>query len=336
MRVLASAVVVVSVLSFAACDAETGAEGGGSASAGGGSGGGGSAGGGSAGGGSGGSGGGAAGGGSAGGGAAGGGSAGGGAAGGGAGGGSGDGGMKDGGSAGGSSVIACTGFCDGFEGYDAGSAPRGPWSASVAGGTVAVDRTRAHAGVQSVKVTTDGQAAYRRAFFQMGAPFFPVTNSDFYGRAWVWLTAAPPQTTHWTHIEGQGPVPDAGTNVVAHVRYGGQNMKRLMANYDTGGVATDCWQHSTLAMPEGKWVCYEWHFSTPNNRMELWVDGTAVTAITVDGQGQGCINNGLGGKWLFPQFQQVKLGWEHYQTSNPIEMWWDDVVLSKTRVGCGN
>ncbi len=231
---------------------------------------------------------------------------------------------------------ACTSrLCDSFENFDAGAPPKSPWSVSVnAGGAVVVDRSRAHWGQQAVKVTTNASAAYLRAFFGVGSPTFPVPGNAFYGRAWIYVTAVPPMTTHWTNIQGEGPVPDAGTNVRANVRYGGQTMKHLMANYDTSNVSTDCWQHSAVEMPAGSWGCYEWHYDGPANRMELWLNGTQIPALTVSGQGQGCINNGLGGKWLFPVFDTLRLGWEHYQTSIPIEMWVDDVAIDTQRIGC--
>ena len=151
----------------------------------------------------------------------------------------------------------------------------------------------------------------------------------------TWLTAAPAMTTHWTNISGEGTAKnDAGTPFAAYVRYGGQVMKHLMANYDSSVFSSDCWQHSTVAFPEGSWACMEWHFDGPLNKMEFWLDGTQIPALTVDQMGQGCIANGLGGKWVMPAFDTLRLGWEHYQTSIPIEMWIDDVALDTQRVGC--
>ena len=68
--------------------------------------------------------------------------------------------------------------------------------------------------------------------------------------------------------------------------------------------------------------------------MEFWLDGTQVPALTVNGTGMGCINQGLNGQWVFPKFDTLRLGWEHYQTSIAIDMWIDDVALDTARVGC--
>lgn len=246
------------------------------------------------------------------------------------------GGSTAGGSAGGRTPDAgCPGtFCDDFERFDAGVGPRAPWSSSTNGGTITVDTARSHSGRKSVKVTTDGQAAYRRAYFSLTSPFFPVAGNAFYGRMWVYLTAAPPMTTHWTNISGEGMATYMNTSFPAYVRYGGQVMKRLMANYDSGTFSSDCWQHSQTAFPEGRWACMEWHFDGPTERMEFWLDGTQIAPLTVSRMGQGCIAHGLGDRWVMPQFSTLRLGWEHYQTSIPIELWVDDVALGTQRLGC--
>ena len=225
-------------------------------------------------------------------------------------------------------------FCDSFEKYDAGSPPRGPWSNSVQGGTVLIDTTKSHSGTRSVRVTTDGTQAYRRAYFSLGAPFFPIAGNAYYGRMWVFLTAAPAMTTHWTNISGEGTATSNATSFTAYVRYGGQVAKHLMANYDSSVFNSDCWQHSTVAFPEGKWSCMEWHFDGPNSKMEFWLDSAQIPALTVNQSGQGCIANDLNGKWVMPVFSTLRLGWEHYQTSIPIELWVDDVALDVSRVGC--
>jgi hypothetical protein len=199
---------------------------------------------------------------------------------------------------------------------------------------VLVDAARAHSGSRSVKVTTDGQANYRRAYFGVGAPFFPAPGNAFFGRMWVYLTAAPAMTTHWTTISGEGMATHNGTAFNAYVRYGGQVMKHLMANYDSATFASDCWQHSAVAFPEGRWACMEWHFDGASNFMEFWLDGAGIPALTVNGHGMGCITHDLQDTWVFPAFQRVQLGWEHYQGSIPIEMWVDDVALDAQRIGC--
>ena len=72
-----------------------------------------------------------------------------------------------------------------------------------------------------------------------------------------------------------------------------------MANYDSTGKKSDCWQHSATQMPEAKWACMEWYFDGATNTQKFWLDGKAIDDLTVVGEGEGCIDQGTGGKWLF-------------------------------------
>jgi hypothetical protein len=118
-------------------------------------------------------------------------------------------------------------------------------------------------------------------------------------------------------------------------RYGGMNNQAYLANYETSGVATDCWRNSATKIPEAQWACFEWRFDGPTNTMNFYVNGAQVNDLTVVNQGDGCINHGTGDVWMAPQFDQLNLGWEHYQTSaDPMSMWIDDVAVGTARVGC--
>jgi len=226
-------------------------------------------------------------------------------------------------------------FCDDFERPDGGGLA--PWKTSLNGGGIAkLDTQKAHSGNQSVLITNPGDpnTSYERAFIELTNPFFPVSGNAFYGRMWIWLTGYPSQTTHWTNISGEGNAMYMGQSFSADVRYGGQYSPRLMANYDSSTFASDCWQHSQTGIPDGGWACMEWHYVGDEDKMEFWLDGTQLTDLTMIDGGQGCINNGLNGRWLLPQFTTLHLGWEHYQVSDPIQMWIDDVALDTGRIGC--
>jgi len=228
-------------------------------------------------------------------------------------------------------------FCDDFEGAALGQAPGTPWRASTVAGTVAVDATRAFSGSRSVLATAANGPDFRRAFIALGgtSPIFPGAATEMYGRVMLWLEAAPTEV-HWTIIQAQGPAA-AGTHD-AEYRYGGQHgTGRLMANYETNnGVATDCWDHSTTVLPTGAWACAEWHFAVATNEMQFWLDGTEVQDIHVIDRGEGCGGNALNGQWLAPPaFNNLLLGWEHYQPwQGDIRIWMDAVAVSTERVRC--
>jgi len=241
-------------------------------------------------------------------------------------------------------------FCDDFETYTAGQAPGSPWSKQVSSGsTVAVDTTQFHSGAQSVKFVampvsgSNSKTAYMRL---MSTSVLPVMPNMFYGRMMFRLEAAPTGDVHWTFLEGYGQVP--GQTYHALYRYGGQHPvmngstfvgSQLMANYETPdsysgtGPSSDCWQHANkVVVPEGKWSCVEWQFDGTANTMRLWLDGAAIDSLTVVGAGSGC--GTATPVWTAPTFSRMDLVWESYQADTARTIWIDDVVLSKTKIGC--
>lgn len=225
-------------------------------------------------------------------------------------------------------------YCDDFESYAAGAAPGAPWSASENAGTVTVDETRAVSGVRALRFATDdGSGTYRRAFAVLeGSPLFPAASTEMYGRMRVWLVATPTGSVHWTNIQAEGDV--TGMGFRAFYRYGGQHDGRIMANYETSGVATDCWDHSATVMPTGRWACVEWHYRTAGDEMDLWLDGTALDDVSIRGVGEGCGGHDTGDHWYAPVFDRLSLGWEHYQATPMREMWIDDLAIDDARIGC--
>jgi hypothetical protein len=241
-----------------------------------------------------------------------------------------DGGAVD---AGGGNPCATAIFCDDFESYTAGGAPKGPWKVTTNQGTLSVDTTHAHSGKNAVHALTTGAQAYESAYMGLvGKPVFPVPNNGFFGRMLMYATQAPADVVHWTIIQGEGPVP--GQNITNAVyRYGGQYNLRFMANYDSGPAKSDCWHHSKTTIPLNRWACVEWQFDGPTSTLRFWLDGQPVDDLTVVGKGDGCIAHDTMDNWYAPTFNAVRLGWEHYQ-QGPGEVWIDDVAIDAKRVGC--
>ncbi len=242
-------------------------------------------------------------------------------------------------------------FCDDFESYTAGNAPGAPWTRQVSSGsTAAVDTAQARSGTKSVKFVAASGSGSKTAYIRLASTsmktIFPVTPNVVYGRMMFRLEAAPTGDVHWTFLEGYGLVP--GQSYHALYRYGGQHPvmngstfvgSQFMANYETpdsyGGTGpkSDCWQHANkVVIPEGKWSCAEWQFDGPNNTMRFWLDGAAIDTLTVVGAGSGC--GTATAVWTAPTFDRFDLGWESYQQDTARTIWIDDVVVSKTKIGC--
>jgi hypothetical protein len=227
-------------------------------------------------------------------------------------------------------------LCDDFEKYPADAPPpRTAWRTNLNGGDVRVDGTRAFSGARSVRVTTMADGKARSAMLQkQGAPLFPIEGNLFYGRMMIWLTDAP-TTTHWANANARGMVP--GTTTRATYMYGGLAPGYLSAGYlaiDSGNTLADCWKKSGgVTLPEQRWACVEWEFDGPNAELHYWLDGKPIDGLTVVRKGDGC--GAYQGIWQGPVWDELNLGWSHAQTSPiPVEMWLDDVVIARQRVGC--
>lgn len=214
-------------------------------------------------------------------------------------------------------------FHDSFEYYDAGVAPLGPWS-TAGEGIVRVDTTKSHTGKQSIYFES-GEGFDSRAFLRLeGTPLFPFMYNRITGSFYIWLDEASPDGIHWTMVQATGTV--RGQGYKSEIRYGGQHEKRLMANYDSKGKKSDCWQHSATVMPEKEWVKIGWQFDGKNNMMKLWLNNQLIEDLTVIGEGQGCLSDELDGKWMFPVFDELMIGWVDYQTGGGIRRFWIDDV----------
>lgn len=228
-------------------------------------------------------------------------------------------------------------ICDSFEGQAVGAAPTGGWKVDTyQAATVTVSDAQAFKGTRSIKFTT-GATQYQKAMMAMtGAPLFGATSTTkttLYGRMMVYLETPAANGVHWTMLAGEGPVASK-PGVRAFVRYGGQVAGKLMANYDTSGAKSDCWQHSATVMPIGKWTCFAWKLSGPTNDMTLAMDGKDIADLKVSTKGQGCINHDLADVWYPPTYERAVIGWESYQQDVGHTMYVDDVILDDQPIAC--
>lgn len=219
-------------------------------------------------------------------------------------------------------------FQDDFEHHEVNKSPDSPWKV-YGEGTVAIDTTKSFSGKQSVHFVS-GEGYKNRAFIGLDH-LFPVQGNTYYGKLKMYVEEASPDGIHWTMIQSSGKV--QGEQFSAEVRYGGQHHKNIMANYDTQGVRSDCWQHSNVQLPEQEWFTIDWFFDGTHNLMKFWLNGKEVSSVTVQDKGEGCVANDTNGQWKFPVFENVLVGWVDYQTGGGHRsVWIDDVILSTTMI----
>ena len=228
-------------------------------------------------------------------------------------------------------------LCDDFEKYATAADLTAAWKPVVSGATMVVDDTKGWKGGKSlhIKGPTGTPSA---VIVKDGAPLFPIAGNVMYGRVMMFLTGTPGGGYHWNSIQAAGVIPTS--NLWGKYGWGGQSGK-VLAGYTVrqtaaGSVMMDCSKPSAMAFPDQKWVCVEWAFDGIKNQMHMWLDGTLLADADINGMGTRCVNSGdIGKPWAGPTFSNLTIGWQQYQVSSgPLELWLDELVVDKVRVGC--
>lgn len=236
----------------------------------------------------------------------------------------------------GAAPCAASVFCDGFE-DQAGTVPSGRWSVEEPNcsgtGTAAVDASVAHAGGKSIRINgTDG---YCNHVFIDDTADMTAASPTWYVRFWVMHTTPLP-AGHVTFLAMNN---SAGGNT--DLRLGGQNGMLMwnrqsddatLPDQSPAGVA------ASAALPTGAWECVEFEVDGTNGQIHTWLNGTAVPGLTEDGVPTPDIDNqwlaGAGAGWR-PALTDLRLGWESYGGGGNDTLWFDDVALGTSRIGCG-
>lgn len=132
-------------------------------------------------------------------------------------------------------------------------------------------------------------------------------------------------------------MPDSAQGTDKHLRIGGQS-KILMYNRESddatlpdlspNGIA------ASTALPTGTWQCFEYHLGT-DGTVETWLNSNAIAGLT----SKPGVTNANAAQWqrssIIPKITGVYFGWESYG-GDVNTFWYDDIVVSSSRVGCAN
>jgi hypothetical protein len=188
-----------------------------------------------------------------------------------------------------------------------------------------VDETRARSGKRSMHFH-GGQnpAQITKAL--------PTGTNKLYVRAYFWMTRQLGNNAmgnHETLIAIRGM--SGGAN--DEVRFG-----EIKGTIGTNEVPSDNiapkmeqW-YKGMSVPANEWACIEVAFlaDQAQHALHAWHNGTLVHEITSGDQFQ---NGTMPANWLNGKFLEIVLGW-HSFSSNTIDVWMDDLVLSNERIGC--
>ena len=85
------------------------------------------------------------------------------------------------------------------------------------------------------------------------------------------------------------------------------------------------------AVPLGQWLCIEWMHKGDTNETAFWWDAASHPSLSTTSTSHG----GNAVPFLLPQFTNVWFGWQEYQTSTePFELWIDEIAIDGARIGC--
>jgi hypothetical protein len=211
------------------------------------------------------------------------------------------------------------------EGFESGVIDPGVWSRTVDTGPnnfLEVTTARAARGNHSLHVSAGGASG--TDVLLRTTKTFPAPGNAFYGRAYVFV---------------QGPLPSYNFNFISATGAGGSTYdlagnstpfgdpsgKRIFRfHYSPGDLA----YKSTVEIPTDRWDCWEWFFKGPTNELHAWLNGQEINMAIVGGV--------LGNPWTAPTFGQITFGMHHAhpEPESAYELWFDEIALNATRIGC--
>ncbi len=184
---------------------------------------------------------------------------------------------------------------------------------------------RAYSGNKSLHISSDSAPV-------QVSKALPDGIDTAYVRAYVYQTrqmGSVPNVNHETLIAMRAEA----NNVNTEVRFG-----EIKGVIGTNHVPSDDiapqqseWYGGPIVTPN-EWHCIEVGFLNSGSESQLyaWVDGELVHAI----ESTEAFNNGLNDpNWMDGMLENVVFGW-HSFSSEPNELWFDDIVVSTAPIGC--
>lgn len=222
-------------------------------------------------------------------------------------------------------------FCEDFEnGLDTNT-----WQ--VVGAAPVVDGTQHARGSKALHIATGVQGVS----YVKEKKTFPAPNNSYWGRAFYYFAQMPSPPgmdfAHWTIAAA------SGTQVQGEIRVGGfltNGANFFGVGTDSGNMPGGTGDWTTLdddpagkpnAIPLGKWVCVEWQHSGATNETRFYWDAVEHPSLHTTADKNG----GNGNPYILPQFTELWIGWAEYQASaENVEMWVDEIIVDKERIGC--
>ncbi len=223
-------------------------------------------------------------------------------------------------------------FCEDFESLPGGGPSTLAWGIDTRHGTLRVERLHAARGGKALHVHTERNGMAFLKVYDFSAP-----GNSFYGRIRLNVDAFPsaPDWAHFTLIEVTG---SGSTEIVRPL--GGQFAPTVGPGKTFWGVGADGgptgdwtnWRESAPTVTD-RWLCVEYLWYSPENRISIWIDGVAQPDLTVTTTDHG----GAATDFILPRAETIKIGWQLYHgnpTPGHFDLWLDDIAIAASRLGC--
>jgi hypothetical protein len=205
---------------------------------------------------------------------------------------------------------------------------------------VGVDNSEAHSGRQSLRVVGGDSCGY----YAINTSAFASLGSQVYARFWVRFSG--PSTMN--HNGFLSMYSGSATNFLQNY----SNAEQLRLGLQ-GGVIVWNYLSSDATLPDidpmgemesvateaSQWSCIEFHLDQTTAEIEFWFQAlqssmeTSVQGLSYDGTSTtGVSDNWNGGGPTSLSLKSFGLGW--LGLNNQYTVWFDDVALAGTRIGC--
>jgi hypothetical protein len=226
------------------------------------------------------------------------------------------------------------------EDFESGQLDPATWQ--VTGQTPTIDDQQAARGTRALHISVGGKGSSTIAETRT----FPAPDDTYFGRLFVYFKSLPVPASgfdysHWTFIAA------SGTGVTGEVRVSGQ----MQNGVNLFGVGTDSltdpsgtgdWTNpdtdpgpygTPSPVPTGSWLCIEWMHDGAHNQTRFWWDGVEHPSLATTPSTPHQGNAGV--PFTLPSFTTLWVGWYEYQpTTQPFELWIDEVAIDYARIGC--
>ena len=249
--------------------------------------------------------------------------------------------------------ICCSGsytLCDDFEAQAVGAEPNkalwtlekfkngsGPQYGTVPNDdpktVIEISDVRAARGTKSLHVRVPNDGHHHTMVVNRSA--FPARNNTFWGRVFLYYVSdakSAISTMHANYVTSAGMV-KSSTPYYAHWRlatFSNPKKPTLGFNYSQGDTAV----YANANMPENQWACLEWSFvGDATNKVSLYLNGNLITSSNAG------ITTKDNPKNLPPIYDAFRMGYEIYGLGGNaayFDMYFDEVALAPTRIGCAN